>query len=187
MAVYVAALHFARCLAAESLPEVPVAALAPLLALRAPDDVVERFAAHAEDFRRGFYLLAAAPLCEFAHNLGYKFLEGLYWSAPVIWDFLQFAHGPFQEVTLQPRPVVLLEGPRPAERELAARTRRMLASAGVPCIDLPLDAPTPLAIFGYEALFNDLIYRLIVRLGVDQRHWPSRGKDDPLYGFFRVE
>lgn len=187
LAVYLSAHQFVRCLAAEMLPPIEPADLQRLLAARAPAEAVERFVARSAEFKRGFYVLAASPLCEFAHNLAYKFLEGLYWSAPVIWDFLQFAHGPFQEVTLQPRPVVLLEGPAPTERALAARTRRMLEAAAVPCIELPTATAAPLSIFEYEAVFNDLVYQLIQRLGIDQRHWPSRGKDDPLYGFFRLE
>lgn len=186
MAAYLTAHQFVRCLAGDLLPPIAPAELVRALAARAPAGVVDRFAAGADAFRRGFYLLAGSPLCEFAHNLGYKFLEGLYWSSPVIWDFLQFAHGPFQEVTLQPRPVVILEGPGEADRELAARTRRMLEAARVPCIDLPTATAAPLSIFEYEAIFNDLVFALIRRLGIDQRHWPSRGKDDPLYGFFRV-
>ncbi len=186
MAVYLRIHQFARQLAAELLPPLDPGELLACLATRAPDEVVERFATGADDFRRGFYLLAGAPLCEFAQNLAYKFLEGVFWSAPVIWDYLQFAHGPYQEVTLQPRPVVLLERPGTIEGDLAERTRRMLAAAGVPCIDLRARTTGPLAIFEYEALFNDLVFRLITRLGVNQREWPSKGRDDPLYGFSRV-
>lgn len=186
LAVYLSVHQFVRCLAAEMLPPILPGELEQALATRAPAEAIERFASHADEFRRGFYLLAGSPLCEFAQNLSYKFLEGLYWSAPVIWDFLQFAHGPFQEVTLQPRPVVILEGPGGTERDLATRTRRMLESAGVPCIDLPSRFAAPLCIFEYEAMFNDIVLHLITRLGIDQRKWPSKGKDDPLYGFFRV-
>lgn len=186
LAVYVSAWQFARCLAAELLPPLEPATLAKLLRARAPETAVARFIREADAFRRGFYLIAGAPLCEFAHNLAYKFLEGLYWSAPVIWDYLQFAHGPFQEVTLQPRPVVILEGPGSTEAELATRTRRMLESAHVPCIDLKSTAAGPLAIFEYEALFNDLVHQLVRHFHIDQRNWPSKGKDDPLYGFARV-
>jgi len=38
----------------------------------------------------------------------------------------------------------------------------------------------------YEAVFNDLVSRLVGHFGVDQRNWPSKGRDDPLYGFARV-
>ncbi len=186
LAVYLSVHQFVRCLAAELLPPITSGELARMLDARAPASVVDRFASHAEDFKRGFYLLAGSPLCEFAQNLSYKFLEGVFWSAPVIWDYLQFAHGPFQEVTLQPRPVVMLQGPGETEHDLAARTRRMLVSAGVPCIDISTTTPAPLCVFEYEALFNDLVLRLIRRLGVNQRNWPSKGRDDPLYGFFRV-
>lgn len=186
LAVYVSAWQFARCLAAELMPPLAADTLATLLATRAPAPVVARFIRDADRFRRGFYLVAGAPLCEFAHNLSYKFLEGLYWSTPVIWDFLQFAHGPFQEVTVQPRPVVILEEPGATSSDLAARTRRMLESAHVPCIDIKATSTSPLVIFEYEALFNDLVTQLALHFRIDQRNWPSKGKDDPLYGFARV-
>jgi creatinine amidohydrolase len=186
LAVYVAVHQFVRCLAGDLLPPLRPEALGGMLRRTADPAVVDRFATHADEFRRGFYLVTGAPLCEFAHNLGYKFLEGVFWSAPAIWDFLQFAHGPFQEVTLQPRPVVLLHGPGATEEDLAARTRTMLESAGVPCIDIAGSTRAPECIFEYEALFNDLVFRLVERLGVDQRNWPSKGKDDPLYGFYRL-
>ncbi len=186
LAVYVSVHQFVRCLAPDALAALEEDALTRMLTARVPAQVVERFIVHTDEFRRGFYLLAGAPLCEFAQNLSYKFLEGLFWSAPVIWDFLQFAHGPFQEVTLQPRPVVILQGPGGTEYDLATRTRRMLASANVPCIDLATATPAPLCVLEYEAVFNDLVVQLIRQLRVDQRQWPSKGKDDPLYGFFRV-
>lgn len=186
LAVYVRAHQFVRCLAPAALAPLTPERLAPLLSARAPADLVARFAMNASTFCRGFYLVTGAPLVEFAQNLSYKFLEGLYWSAPVIWDYLQFAHGPFQEVTLQPRPVVLLAGPGTTEGELARRTRAMLHAAGVPAIDVVAASAAPWSIIEYEAIFNDLVFQLIRRLGVDQRHWPSKGKDDPLYGFFRV-
>ena len=80
-------------------------------------------------------------------------------------------------------------GANRGDPELAAAMaagRTGLESAGVPCIDLPTSAPAPLSIFAYEAQFNDLVFQLIRRLGVNQRQWPSKGKDDPLYGFYRM-
>jgi creatinine amidohydrolase len=186
LAVYVSAWQFVRGLAPDGLAVLEPGELRRLLAARIPDAVVRQFIAHVDDFRRGFYFVAGAPLGEFAQNLAYKFLEGLYWSAPVIWDYLQFAHGAFQEVTLQPRPVVILEEPGDTARELATRTRAMLDAAGIPCIDLPVGTPAPLGIFELEAVFNDLVLQLIRHFRVDQRNWPSKGKDDPLYGFYRL-
>jgi hypothetical protein len=62
----------------------------------------------------------------------------------------------------------------------------MLESARVPCIDLPASHEPLLSIFEYEAVFNDLLLELIRRFAINQRSWPSKGHDDPLYGFFRL-
>jgi fructoselysine-6-P-deglycase FrlB-like protein len=185
MAGYLAAFSLAASAGAQ-LPRIDRSTLAPLLARTAEPDLVAYFVEAAEEMRRGFYLVCAAPLVEYAHNLGYKFLEGLFWSSPGLWDFLQFAHGPFQELTLQPRPVIILEGPEPATRELAGRTRSMLDGVGLPCRTIAYSAPDPLAIFELEAVFNSLVFQLIQRFAVDQIRWPSKGKDDPLYGFYRL-
>ncbi|RME70913.1 MAG: creatininase [Verrucomicrobia bacterium] len=187
MAVYATMHRFVRTLAPESLPPLTPATLAPLLTARPDEALHDVFAERADAFRRGFYLLAASPLCEYAQNLAYKFLEGVFWSAPVIWDYLQFAHGPFQEVTLQPRPVVMLVTPGELDSELAERTRAVLDAAEVPHIAIASRSRSPLAIFEYEAIFNEIVMRLIERFDIDQRNWPSKGRDDPLYGFARID
>lgn len=187
MAVYLRVWQFVRALEPGCLPPISARDLRCWLHRTESEAVSRAFLAHVDDFRRGFYLLAVSPLCEFAHNLSYKFLEGVYWSAPVVWDFLQFAHGPFQEVTLQPRPVVVLETPGAAEANLAQRTRKMLEAVSIPCLTLKSTSSGPEAIFEYEAMFNHLVMRLIRELAIDQRNWPSKGRDDPLYGFHRVD
>jgi len=185
MAVYLRIWQFVAALEPRALPRLPAGDLNRWLGRTAPGGMVDAFLANPESFARGFYFLAASPLCEFGQNLSYKFLEGLFWSAPVVWDFLQFAHGPFQEVTLQPRPVVILEAADEAAANLARRAQRMLAAAAVPCLTLTASLSGPQAIFEFEAMVNDLVMRLIERLAIDQRNWPSKGKDDPLYGFHR--
>lgn len=150
-----------------------------------PEKFATDFRSHADAFRRGFYLVASSPLSEFSQNLCYKFMESLFWSAPIVWDYLQFAHGPFQEVTLNPRPVVLIKGPGEADVELASRTERMLAHVGLQSLTLPVRSDGLEAIVELEMVFNRLVLRLIADLNIDQVNWPSKGRDDPLYGFFR--
>lgn len=144
------------------------------------------FESHADAWRRGFYIVASAPLVEFAHNLSFKVIEGLFWSAPMLWDYLAFAHGPFQEVSLNPRPVMLLHGPGDTEADLADRACRMLADAGLQVCEVPTRHASLAAILDLELRFNDLILTLIERNRVDQVNWPSKGRDDPLYGFARI-
>ena len=186
IACFLSTYLFSRSLEPESLPPVTPQHLRHLLASAIEPRTTETFIRESDHFKRGFYIVAGTPLCETAQNLGYKFLEGLFWSSPVIWDYLQFAHGPFQEVSLQPRPVVILEGPGNTEAELASRTRNMLESASLTHITIAGRAEPPLSIIEFESTFNNLVMHLIEYFGIDQINWPSKGKDDPLYGFYRM-
>jgi creatinine amidohydrolase len=136
-----------------------------------------------ENFARGFNLVCAAPISEFAQNLACKFMEGVFWPCPPISDFLQFAHGPFQQMSAHPRPVVILQGDSPLEAELVQRSGRMLVGAGLPAYVVQVDAPPLYSIFGFEAAFNRLVFALMQRLGTDPVNWPGKGRDDLLYGF----
>jgi len=136
-----------------------------------------------EKFARGFNLVCAAPISEFAQNLACKFMEGVFWPCPPISDFLQFAHGPFQQMSAHPRPVVILQGDSPLEAELVRRSVRMLAATGLPSYVVQVNAPPLYSIFGFEAAFNRLVFALMQRLGTDQVNWPGKGRDDLLYGF----
>ena len=186
MACFLSTYLFSRSLKPEALPPVTSQKLRHLLASKIDPETTRTFIRESDNFKRGFYLIAGTPLCEVAQNLGYKFLEGLFWSSPTIWDYLQFAHGPFQEVSLQPRPVVILEGPGDTEAELASRTRDMLESASLSHITITGKIEPPLSTLEFEAIFNDLVMHLIEHFKVDQINWPSKGKDDPLYGFYRM-
>ncbi|RKX36104.1 MAG: creatininase [Verrucomicrobia bacterium] len=186
MACFLSTYLYSRSLKPDALPPVTPQDLRHLLASEIDPETTRTFITESEHFKRGFYLIAGAPLCETAQNLGYKFLEGLFWSSPAIWDYLQFAHGPFQEVSLHPRPVVILEGPGDTEAELASRTRDMLESVSLPHITITGQFEPPLSILEFEATFNTLIMHLIEHFKVDQINWPSKGKDDPLYGFYRM-
>ncbi|TVR50345.1 MAG: creatininase [Puniceicoccaceae bacterium] len=186
LAGYLAALRFAGALGGRDLPDLNPASLRPLLAARPPSGLADLLHRKTNDFRRGFYFVTGAPLVDYGHNIGFKFLEGLFWSCPGFWDFLQFAHGPFQEVTLQPRPVIILQTPGAAEAELADRTRRMLEGADLEHATVTAAAAPPLAVLEFEACFNALVIDLIRRLDINQVAWPSKGRDDPLYGFYRL-
>jgi creatinine amidohydrolase len=107
----------------------------------------------------------------------------VFWPCPPISDFLQFAHGPFQQMSAHPRPVVILQGDSPLEAELVRRSVRMLAATGLPSYVVQVNAPPLYSIFGFEAAFNRLVFALMQRLGTDQVNWPGKGRDDLLYGF----
>ena len=183
MAGYLACLRFVAQFAGCRFP-LPVAAnLLPLLATEPPADLRDAMLERPEIFARGFNLVCAAPISEFAQNLACKFMEGVFWPCPLISDFLQFAHGPFQQMSAHPRPVVILQGDSPLEAELVNRSVRMLDEAGLAVFVVRVDAPPLYSIFGFEAVFNRLVFALMEHLGTNQVNWPGKGRDDRLYGF----
>ena len=183
MAGYLACLQFTAQLAGCRFRLPPPAEILDLLDARPPADLLQAMLDAPADFARGFNLVCAAPISEFAQNLACKFMEGLFWPCPPISDFLQFAHGPFQQMSAHPHPVVILQGDSPLEAELVLRSVRMLGDAGLRGYVLRVDAPPLTSIFGFEAAFNRLVFALIRRFATDQVDWPGKGRDDALYGF----
>ena len=155
----------------------------PLLDHPIPADLEEAILNKPELFRNGFNLVCAAPISDFAQNLACKFMEGLFWQCPQVSDFLQFAHGPFQQASAQPRPIVVLQGELPVENELVARSAAMAKSASLPFFVVKVNAYSLYSIFGFESVFNQLIMKAMVKFNVDQLNWPGKGRDDALYGF----
>jgi creatinine amidohydrolase len=96
---------------------------------------------------------------------------------------LQFAHGPFQQMTAHPHPVVILQGDSPVEAELVRRSVGMLLDVGLEAYVIHVDAPPLHSIFGFEAALNRLVFAALQRFGIDQVNWPGKGRDDLLYGF----
>ncbi len=183
MAGYLAALQFVAQLAGCRFAVPPAKDVLPLLESTPSDSLFQAVERHADRFSRGFNLVTAAPISDFAQNLACKFMEGLFWPCPPISDFLQFAHGPFQQMTAHPHPVLILQGNSPIEAELVGRSVQMLKDVDLEPYVLQVDAPPLLSIFGFEAALNRLVYRLMVARGVDQVNWPGKGRDDLLYGF----
>ena len=183
MCGYLAALQFvARLDGCSFAPPRPEQVLPPLDSAP-PPELVAAMQDHPQRFAQGFNLLVSAPVSDYAQNLSCKFMEGVFWQAPLISDILQFAHGPFQQMTAHPHPVVILHSTSPAEDELVHRSQAMLAGVGVRAWVLPVDAPPLLAIFGFEAAFNRLVLKLMQHYQTDQLNWPGKGRDDLLYGF----
>ncbi len=155
----------------------------PLLATPPPADLLDAMIRLPSAFSQGFNLVTAAPISDFAQNLACKFMEGLYWACPPISDFLQFAHGPFQQMNAHPHPVVILQGGSPAEAELVGRSLTMLRGVGLSAFVVRVDAPPLISIFGFEAALNALVFPVMRHQRIDQVNWPGKGRDDLLYGF----
>ncbi len=183
LAGYLATMQFAAqfdC-ARFSLPS--SADLQPLLAARAPLVLQDAMCNLPSAFAGGFNLITAAPISDFSQNLACKFMEGLFWNCPAISDFLQFAHGPFQQMTAHPKPAIILQGDGRGEAKMVERSVAMLRGIGATAFVIQIPAPPLLSIFGFEAALNDLVFAVMRHLKVDQVNWPGKGRDDLLYGF----
>lgn len=183
LAGYLAAMQFAAQLPGARCVVPSAETLRPLLSARAPDVLRDAMCQLPSAFSGGFNLITAAPISDYAQNLACKFMEGLFWSCPGISDFLQFAHGPFQQMTAHPKPALILQGDGPGEAELVARSVAMLRGVGASAFVLKIEAPPLLSIFGFEAALNDLVFAVMRHQRVDQVNWPGKGRDDLLYGF----
>ncbi len=144
---------------------------------------VDWFIQNAAALSAGFVILAPGLVVESGYNLVSKFVEGLFWSAPTLLDYLSFAHGPFQQLAARPRPVVLFVGESPQERDLAHRAWLMCRSIDVPTIEIPLPGCPSVAPILVEFLLNPILLALATHLGVNQRDWPGKGQDEPLYAY----
>ncbi|MFA5262766.1 MAG: creatininase [Opitutaceae bacterium] len=183
MCGYLACMQFVAQLAGAHLEPPRPGQILPLLHMQAPADLRSAILSKPQRFADGFNIITAAPISDYAQNLACKFMEGLFWPCPPISDFLQFAHGPFQQATAHDRPVIILQGNSPAEAELVRRSMSMLASAGLEGYVIPVNAPPLYSIFGFEAIFNNLVLEAVRHLEIDQVNWPGKGRDDLLYGF----
>lgn len=183
LAGYLAALQFAAQFGCCRFKTPGAEEIIPLLATPAPPDLLDAMLRLPSAFSQGFNLVTAAPISDFAQNLACKFMEGLFWPCPPISDFLQFAHGPFQQMTAHPHPVVILQGGSAAEAELVERSVKMLRDVGLSAFVVRADAPPLTSIFGFEAALNALVFEVMRHLRIDQVNWPGKGRDDLLYGF----
>jgi hypothetical protein len=130
---------------------------------------------------KGIHFLSSSPFPEFGQNLAYKFLEGLYWPMPALWDYLQFSHGPFQQWQLNKGLIIILHGNTCTEKDYLERTIKMLGSKSSQVWMIKSDLPICYRILQYEMVLNHLLMLLLSELNVDQINWPGKGLDHPLY------
>ncbi len=192
MTGYAAALRFAAAAAGPSGSGVPwrdVAADEICRAVAGASDKLHDEAGDlaAHELETNLMLLASGTHCERLENLRLKFLEGTLRPAPPVWDVLDLAHGPFQQmfarrVTL----IALARADAGREDEMLARISTMLDPGRHRLVRLAAELPGPLAIFEHEALMNELMLRYISERRIDPCDWPGRGADTPLYGISTV-
>ena len=174
MTGYVAALRLAETLGGPTAPE--VGGLAELVATcTTPPIDAAMLAAPLAFVTTGAY-------GELVRNLRLKIMEGMLLPMPPVWDALDLAHGPFQQVVSGPATFLALTRPDvPGEADVLDRFASMLDPARHALVRLAARTPAPLALFEHEAMVNAFLLRVIAARGVDQVDWPGRGLDAPLY------
>ncbi|MDJ0852321.1 MAG: creatininase family protein [Myxococcota bacterium] len=157
-----------------------------------PDSVVQRVeraassaaGLSATDLDGALALLALGSYGGLATNLALKVVEGLLRPPPPVWDLLDFAHGPLQQLYRERATLLALtrEGGE-REEELLARLGAVLDSGRHRLLRLPATLPGALAIFEHEARLNRLVLDRMAAEAIDPVDFPARGADGPLYGF----
>ncbi len=174
---YLACARFIQALPGNTMPALQPDFLQKILMQDNVDSLLEMF---GDRHVRSPLIIANYPLSHFATNLSFKFLEGIFSPGLGICDLLEFAHGPFQQLVANPRPVIVLET-RDWLAQLKGRLSEMLEHSGAPYFFLQSQAEQPYAILEYEQRLNWLVYHLARRFQVKQIEWPGRGQDAALY------
>lgn len=136
-----------------------------------------------KNMKKNSIILLPPSTIEYGQNLAYKFLEGLFFPLPTIVDFLSFAHGYFQQLISNPKPVIILSDNTFKKTKLYQNTLKLLTShLGKQWImEIHSTLPTPWTIFEYEMIFNNLILQGIKKYKINQKDWPGKGLDGPIY------
>ncbi len=138
----------------------------------------------AADLEQNPVFVASGAHTARLENLRLKFLEGTLRPAPPVWDLLDLAHGPFQQMFAQRATVIALaRADATGEVELFERVSAMLDPGRHRLVRLEADLPGPLAVFEHEALMNELVLRYMSERRIDPRHWPGKEADGPLYSY----
>lgn len=120
-----------------------------------------------------------------ARAAAWKILEG--WSAPEppVWDVLEVAHGPFQQLYAAPACLVVLERRAAEDAELVARLVAMLAPERHALVRLASELPEELAPLEHDALVDALVLAGLRARPRDLEDWDGKGRDGPLYDLDR--
>ena len=127
--------------------------------------------------------VTAGDYLDLCHGLRWKILETLGYGDAPIYDVLQFAHGPFQQLFDRRVLLIVVDRGTAAERRLYDRLGAMVAQAAQHTIvRLTSSLLFPLCWFEHDAQLNQLVLELLRRSPRDLIDWRGKGLDDQLYG-----
>jgi creatinine amidohydrolase len=110
--------------------------------------------------------------------LAWTWMETWWVEPPPVWDVLQTAHGPWQQLSLREETLLALTRPDDVP-DLWPRLRKMLGAQRL--VPLPATLRAPWAWFEHAAMVLGLLVGVLKRAPVDLSAWPGRDGDGPLY------
>lgn len=111
--------------------------------------------------------------------LPWIWMETWWIEPPPVWDVLQTAHGPWQQLSTRAETLLALERPDDVP-ELWPRFAKMLSPAHR-LVPLAATLSAPWAWFEHAALVMGLLVGVLKRAPADLAAWPGRDGDRPLY------
>lgn len=133
----------------------------------------------SRDLKKGSLIISSPPTSEYAQNLAYKLMEGLFVPQPAIVDILSFPHGHFQELCKNPKPVILLDSTE--NNPIFDILQELIIASKAPFLKISSSLPHPYSILEYEATLNHLVDNLMMPLQVNQVDWPGKNLDLAMY------
>jgi hypothetical protein len=136
---------------------------------------------HRDPSTQTLAFLTAGHHARFAFGFRWKMLEACGVVDPPVWDVLQFAHGPFQQI--YERPMLLCALERPGDAPLFDRLEALLVRERHRLLRFRATLPSPWSFFEHDAHTNALALALLELRPVELERWPGQGADGPLYEF----
>lgn len=130
------------------------------------------------DADRSLLLVAEEGMLELADQLSLKIAEGMLRPAPRCVDVLHFAHGPLQSHFGRRTSILYLAGP---DAEWVDRFRSTLEVDRHDLRVLCSTLRSPFSVIEFEAMFDDLVLRVLDEQQIDLVDWPGREAEAPLY------
>ncbi len=126
-------------------------------------------------------LVLPGRMAEYAQNLRYKWIEGLFEEPPLVVDPLTLVHGGFQLRCHRPGDLLYLRVPNCAP-DFLDQLEALWPETGAAFYAASAPWPEPLAILFFEQLLNGVVWRRARDLGINQIDWPGKHRDGGIYG-----
>ena len=127
---------------------------------------------------RRLAVLVPHAMVPYTQNLGYKWIEGLYFSPPFVTDYLSWIHGSFQAISgsAQPTPHILVTCAGSYDEPIS--TVLELLGDRHPVWIIRTEHT---AVLEVEVMLNYWVLGIMNRMRVNQKEWPGKSTQGMLY------